>query len=70
MLSFTFVFERSVRQEYDTCGDEVFYFVEGNSYYIKNGKRFDLYLDGRYVYTTNEIIDDFKNLPIYEEEKK
>ena len=37
---------------------------------IKNGKRFDLYLDGRYVYTTNEIIDDFKNLPIYEEEKK
>ena len=70
VLSFTFVFEEVIYPEYDTYGNEIFYFVEGKSYYIKNGKGFDLYLDGRYVYTTNEIIDDFKNLPIYEEEKK
>lgn len=71
VLSFTFIFEGVVYPaEYDEYGTEIFYFVEEKSYYIKNGKKFDLYLDGRYVYTTDEIIDDFRNLPIYEEEKK
>ena len=36
-----------------------------DSYYIENGKNFDLYLNGEYVYTTPTIIQDFKKLPIY-----
>lgn len=70
VLSFTFVFEQSIKPEYDEYGNEVFYCIEGNSYYIKSGEKFDLYLNGRYIYTADKIVEDFKGLPIYKEGEK
>lgn len=65
LLSFTFVFEASNCSKYDENGDRVFYFDESNSYYVKKGTEYDLYLNGEFVYTTPVIIDDFKNIPVY-----
>lgn len=65
VLSFTFVFEPSYKPEYDELGNRVFYGDESNSYYIKNGTSYDLYLDDNYVYTSLEILENFKKFPIY-----
>lgn len=69
MFSFTFVFEARNLPEYDQNGDDIFYLEKDNSYYIKNGKYFDLYLNGEYFYTTEDLTQvpkDFKDLPVYE----
>lgn len=65
VLSFTFVFEPSYKPEYDELGNRVFYGDKSNSYYIKNGTSYDLYLDDNYVYTSLEILENFKKFPIY-----
>ena len=69
IFSFTFVFEARNLPEYDQNGDDVFYLEKDNSYYLKNGNFFDLYLNGEYFYTTEDLTqvpNDFKDLPIYE----
>lgn len=68
ILSFSFVLEPVYFPKYDEDGDKVYYYDENNSYYIKNGHEFDLYLGGEFVYTTSSIVDEFKNFPIYESE--
>lgn len=65
LSSCSFVFEALKIPEYSENGDKVFYMSEDNSYFIKNDSEYDLYLDGKYVYTTPQIIADFKHLPIY-----
>lgn len=73
LLSFTFVFEPLRRPHYDEEGNEVFTLVRDNSYFIRNGTGYDLYLDGRYCHTyeNREMIEPvFKDLPIYEEDEK
>ena len=71
-MSFTFVFEPCYNNSYDENGNEVFNYFEfrNDNYYIKNGTKYDLYLNDRYVYTFETIVDEFKDLPIYEEEEK
>lgn len=72
LLSFTFVFEESSKPKYDEDGCEIFNYVQENSYFIKIGSNYDLYLDGQYFSSyanDNEIEVDFRNLPIYEEGK-
>lgn len=71
-MSFSFVFEPYYNDVYDENGNEVFSYIKSrdDNYYIKNGTTYDLYLNGRYVYTDKIIIDDFKELPIYEGGKK
>ena len=69
MFSFTFVFEARNLPEYDQNGDDIFYLEKDNSYYLKNGKCYDLYLNGEYFFTTEDLAqvpNDFKDLPIYE----
>lgn len=66
-LSFTFIIEAFNQPEFSENGEKVFYKNKNNSYFVKNGVKFDLYLSGKYVYTTTEIVSDFKNLPIYNE---
>lgn len=73
MLSFTFVFEASFRERYDENGNEVFIITKDDSYFIKKGSQYDLYLDGRYYSSYesfSDVADDFKNLPIYKEGEK
>lgn len=66
VLSLTFVFEAFNVPKYTEDKQKVFYMDIEDSYYIENGKSFDLYLNGEYVYTTPTIIEDFKDLPIYQ----
>ena len=65
VTSFTFVFEAFNIPRYDENGNRVFTNVEGNSYFVQNGGSYDLYLNGEYVYTTDTIISNFKDLPVY-----
>ena len=47
----------------------IFYLEKDNSYYLKNGKCYDLYLNGEYFFTTEDLAqdpNDFKDLQIYE----
>ena len=66
-LSFSFIVEAFNQPEYSEEGEKVFYKSKIDSYFVKNGVKFDLYLSGKYVYTTSEIISDFQDLPIYNE---
>lgn len=44
--------------------------VFGNdSYFIKSGDKYQLYVDGEYLYTLSPIPEEFKDLPIIEEDK-
>ena len=72
LMSFSFVFEPYYNDIYDENGNEVFFYLESSddNYYIQNATQYDLYLNGRYVYTDDIIIDDFKELPVYEREEK
>ena len=72
LMSFSFVFEPYYNDIYDENGNEVFFYLESSddNYYIQNATQYDLYLNGRYVYTDDIIIDDFKELPVYEGEEK
>lgn len=65
VISLTFVVEAFNIPRYTKDTQKVFYMDTEDSYYIENGKNFDLYLNGEYVYTTPTIIQDFKKLPIY-----
>ena len=65
LLSFTFVFEASFPSNIDEeTGEHVYSISPGNSYIIKKEKEYIIYLGGDYFDTTNELIDDFKSLPI------
>lgn len=68
-MSFSVVFEAVVKPQYDEHGHEVFYFTEDNSYFIQNGTKYDLYLDGEFFYSFDSpqnAPSDFRNLPIYD----
>lgn len=65
LLSFSFIVEAFNQPEFSEKGEKVFYKNKVNSYFIKNGSEYDLYLSGKYVYTTSVIIPDFQDLPIY-----
>ena len=68
ICSFTFVFEAFNMPEYDENGDKVFYLIKDNSYYLKNGDKYDLYLNGEYFDSVDDLEkepDDFKDLPVY-----
>lgn len=70
ILSFTFVFEPSLRPSHDEFGDKIFYGNEELSYYIWDGTNYNLYISDEYVCTTQSIHEDFKELPIYQKELK
>lgn len=65
MLSFTFVFEPIYMPNKDEIGSKVFYFSEYESFYIKNGFNYDLYLNNEFVFTAPNILEEFKDIPIY-----
>ena len=69
IFSFTFVFEAYNKPAYSESGQPFFYLNEENSYYIQRGDSYDLYLDGSYVYTTDTILSEFKDLPVYLEKE-
>ena len=70
VLSFTFVFEPYIQPARDEVGDKIFYLNEELSYYIWDGTNYKLYISDEYVCTTQSIHEDFKELPIYQEELK
>lgn len=62
------MFEAFNMPEYDENGDKVFYLIKDNSYYLKNGDKYDLYLNGEYFDSVDDLEkepDDFKDLPVY-----
>lgn len=68
VLSYSFIFEPSLLHKYttDEAGDTVYHYEQNDSYYIKNGEQFDLYMDGQFILTVPEILDEFKDLPVYD----
>lgn len=70
ILSFTFVFETSYSMRTDNTGRELFRNPSEGNFYIRNGDMYDLYMDNQYVYTSIEILDTFKNVPIYDQKKE
>lgn len=66
LFSFTFVIEAESQPKVDEVGDSVFRASEEETYYIKNGDSYDLYMQNEYVITTDDILDEFKDIPVYE----
>lgn len=48
---------------------DTFGITEGDSYFVKNGEKYDLYLEGEYVFSVSSIFEEAKDLPIYAEEE-
>lgn len=70
ILSFAFVFEISYPLKTDEYGNELFINNQGQTYYIRNGDKYDLYMENQYVYTTPVILDTFSDIPIYNTKKE
>lgn len=68
ILSFTFVFEPITSPETDKAGNIVWRADEENSFYIRNGDKYDLFIRNEYVITTDQPCELFKDFPIYSEE--
>lgn len=65
LFSYTFVFEPSFSPTHDENGNPVYEFEEGNSYYVRNGKGYDLFLNNEFITYTDTIYKEFSKLPIY-----
>lgn len=50
-------------------GEEVFTDIENSLYIVKSKTEYRLYVDGEYMYTLSPLPDEFKNIPIIEEEE-
>ena len=48
---------------------DTFGITEGDSYFVKNGEKYDLYLEGEYVFSVSAIFEEARDLPIYTEEE-
>lgn len=48
---------------------DTFGITEGDSYFVKNGEKYDLYLEGEYVFSVSSIFEEARDLPIYTEEE-
>lgn len=66
ILSYSFIFEPSLKPTIDESGDKVYYYDQRDSYYIRNGEQFDLYIDGQFIHTFPEIFEDLKDFPVYD----
>lgn len=65
--SFTVVFEASyMNEKTDDNGNQIYYDIEGQTYYVKNGDSYDLYMQNKYVCTTSDILETFKGVPVYD----
>lgn len=65
LISFLVVFEPYYHVEIDEDGNKVYENIEGQTYYIKNGDKYDLYMEKEYVGTYDIIFETFKDIPIY-----
>lgn len=65
LLSFSFIFDTYYEHDTDEDGARVFQNIEGQTFYIKNGELFDLYMQNEYVGSFPQIVEDFKNVPVY-----
>ena len=69
--SFTVVFEASyMNEKTDDNGNQIYYDIEGQTYYVKNGDSYDLYMQNKYVCTTSDILETFKGVPVYDRLKE
>lgn len=68
VATFTVVFEPSyveTKNRVDEDGNPTYLDIEGETYYIKNGNSYDLYMENQYMCTTPEIFEDLGDIPIY-----
>ena len=65
LLSYSFIFDTYYEHITDEDGERVFQNIEGQTFYIKNGELFDLYMQNEYVGSFPQIVEDFKNVPVY-----
>lgn len=68
--TFTIILEPSYDPTKDEDGDPVFEDNEGETYFIKNGAKYDLYMENKYVGTLDKIPDIFKDYPIYDHKEE
>lgn len=64
--SLTIVFEPSYKNIHDEQNTATYYNITNQTYYIKNGDSYDLYMQNEYICTTPEPFDEFGDVPIYE----
>lgn len=67
LLTFFVVPEGYCTQERDSEG--AFTVFGNNSYIVKLGDEYRLYADGEYMYTMSNLYEEFKDLPVIEEEE-
>lgn len=67
LISFFVVPEAYCTQTIDSEG--AFAVLEDNSYIVKSGDNYLLYVDGEYVYTLSPIPEEFKDIPVIEEDE-
>lgn len=64
-MSYTVVFEARYRVKTDEDGNRVYEDINGQTYYKKNGAKYDLYMENEYVGTFDKIHEVFKDVPVY-----
>ena len=64
--SYLIVFEPAYRVTQDENGERVYEDIEGQTYYVRNGAEYDLYLENEYVGTYPFIHESFIDVPIYD----
>lgn len=66
LFSFRFVFEPVYSPSTDENGTPVYRDVEEQTYFIKNGIEYDIYMEGSYVGTLSSIPTTFQDAPVYD----
>ena len=65
LSTYTIVLEPLYTPTTDENGTPVFEDIEGQTYFIQNGDKYDFYMQNTYVGTLDKIPDVFKGYPIY-----
>lgn len=66
LLSFSFIFDTYYDHSVDEYGYPVFKDIKGQTFYVRNGEMFDLYLENQYFGTFPKILESFKDAPVYD----
>ena len=70
LSTYTIVLEPRYNLSTDENGDSVFEDIDGQTYFIRNGDKYDLYMQNTYAGTIDTIPDEFKDCPIYDNKEE
>lgn len=68
--TYTIVFEPYYHPITDESGRPVYQDLEGETYFIRNGDKYDLYMENEFVGTLDKIPETFEDYPIYDSKEE